>query len=118
MAMEVLGIDIGTGGTRAVLLDGEGRAVSSATAAHPPFASPHTGWAEQNPDDWWSAVCSAVPECLARGKTASGEISGIGLTGQMHGLVLLDRDGGVLRPSIIWCDQRTEVECRDRKSVV
>jgi xylulokinase len=113
MAMKLLGIDIGTGGTRAVLLDGEGRAVSSATAAHPPFASPHTGWAEQNPDDWWSAVCSAVPECLARGKTASGEISGIGLTGQMHGLVLLDRDGGVLRPSIIWCDQRTEVECRE-----
>jgi xylulokinase len=113
MAMKLLGIDIGTGGTRAVLLDGTGRVVSSATAAHAPFASPHAGWAQQNPDDWWSAVCSTVPECLARSKTAPGEISGIGLTGQMHGLVLLDRDGSVLRPSIIWCDQRTEVECRE-----
>jgi xylulokinase len=113
MAMKLLGIDIGTGGTRAVLLDGDGRVVSSATAGHPPFASPHPGWAEQNPDDWWSAVCSAVPECLARGNTPPREISGIALTGQMHGLVLLDRGGNVLRPSIIWCDQRTEAECRE-----
>jgi xylulokinase len=112
-AMRLLGIDIGTGGTRAVLLDGDGRLVSSATAAHPPFLSPHAGWAEQNPSDWWAAVCSAVPECLSRGKTASREISGIALTGQMHGLVLLDRDESVLRPSILWCDQRTEVECRE-----
>jgi xylulokinase len=111
--MKFLGIDIGTSGTRAVLLDGDGCVVSSATAAHPPFESLHTGWAEQDPVDWWSAVCGAVPECLARGKTAAGEVSGIGLTGQMHGLVLLDRDGSVLRPSIIWCDQRTEVECRE-----
>jgi xylulokinase len=111
--MKLLGVDIGTGGTRAVLLDGDGCVVSSATAAHRPFASPHASWAEQNPCDWWAAVCSAIPECLTRGKTAGGEISGIALTGQMHGLVLLDRDGRVLRPSIIWCDQRTEVECRE-----
>jgi xylulokinase len=101
MAMKLLGIDMGTGGTRALLLDGEGRVVSSATAAHPPFASPHTGWAEQNPDDGWSVVCSAVPECLARGNTAAGEISELALTGRMHGLVLPDRDGSVLRPSIL-----------------
>jgi xylulokinase len=113
MAMKLLGIDVGTGGTRAVLLDGEGHVVSSATAAHPPFASPHAGWAEQNPSDWWAAVCGAIPACLEYGKTAPREISGIALTGQMHGLVLLDRDGSVLRPSIIWCDQRTEVECRE-----
>jgi xylulokinase len=96
-----------------VLLDGDGRVVSSATAAHPPFASPHPGWAEQNPDDWWSAACNAVRECLARGNSAPREIGGIALTGQMHGLVLLDRSNSVLRPSIIWCDQRTEVECRE-----
>jgi xylulokinase len=111
--MRLLGIDIGTGGTRAVLLNGDGNVISSATVAHPPFVSPHAGWAEQNPDDWWSAVCSSVPECLARGKTAAAEISGIALTGQMHGLVLLDRGGSVLRPAILWCDQRTEVECRE-----
>ncbi|MFZ0885137.1 MAG: xylulokinase, partial [Candidatus Acidiferrales bacterium] len=111
--MKLLGIDVGTGGTRVVLLDGDGFVVSSATTAHPPFASPHPGWAEQNPDDWWAAVCGAIPECLTRGNTAASEISGVALTGQMHGLVLLDRDGHVLRPSIIWCDQRTEVECRE-----
>lgn len=111
--MKFLGVDIGTGGTRTVLLDGDGRLVSSATAAHPPFVSPHAGWAEQDPRDWWTAVCSAIPACLERGNTAAGEISGIALTGQMHGLVLLDRGGNVLRPSIIWCDQRTEMECRE-----
>jgi xylulokinase len=111
--MKLLGIDIGTGGTRAVLLDGGGRVLSSATAAHPPFASPQAGWAEQNPCDWWGAARNAVPQCLARAKTAGGEISGIALTGQMHGLVLLDRARNVLRPSIIWCDQRTEAECRE-----
>jgi xylulokinase len=111
--MKLLGIDVGTGGTRVVLLDADGRVLGSSTAAHPPFASPHPGWAEQNPDDWWAAVCSAIPECLTRGKTAASEISGIALTGQMHGLVLLDRDERVLRPSIIWCDQRTEVECSE-----
>ena len=113
MVMKLLGIDIGTGGTRAVLLDAGGRVVSSAVAAHAPFASAHAGWAEQDPGDWWSAACSAIPECLKRGKTAAGEISGIGLTGQMHGLVLLDQSGRALRPSVIWCDQRTEVECRE-----
>ena len=111
--MKLLGIDIGTGGTRVVLLDGDGSVVSSATAAHPPFASPRAGWAEQNPGDWWAAVCSAIPESLTRGNTSGGDISSIALTGQMHGLVLLDRAGSVLRPSIIWCDQRTEVECRE-----
>jgi xylulokinase len=111
--MKLLGIDVGTSGTRAVLLDSDGRVLGSATAAHPAFTSPHPGWAEQHPDDWWAAICSAIPECLARGNTAASEISGVALTGQMHGLVLLDRDGRVLRPSIIWCDQRTEVECSE-----
>jgi len=112
MAVKLLGIDTGTSGTRAVLLDGSGRVLSSATVEHEPISSPHAGWAEQNPQDWWSAACKAIPECLKRGNTAASEISGIGLTGQMHGLVLLGSDDEVLRPSIIWCDQRTEEECR------
>lgn len=112
MAMKLLGIDIGTSGTRAVLLDAGGRLVSSATSEHAPIASPHQGWAEQHPHDWWSAACRAIPECLERGRTPAAEIGGIGLTGQMHGLVLLDRNAEVLRPSIIWCDQRTGQECR------
>lgn len=112
MAMKLLGIDIGTSGTRAVLLDAGGRVVSSATVEHAPISTPHPGWAEQHPHDWWSAACRAIPQCLERGRTSAAEIGGIGLSGQMHGLVLLGKDDEVLRPSIIWCDQRTEEECR------
>jgi xylulokinase len=110
--MKLLGIDVGTGGTRAVLLDEEGRVLSSATAEHAPMASPHLGWAEQDPRDWWRAACAAIKECLTIAPAAPGEIAAIGLSGQMHGLVMLDAAGEVLRPALIWCDQRTEEECR------
>ncbi len=112
-ATKLLGIDVGTGGTRAVLIDERGRVIASATAEHKPISAPHRGWAEQDPDDWWAAACKAVPQCLAAGKTSAEEIACVGLTGQMHGLVMLDADGKVLRPSLIWCDQRTEEECRE-----
>jgi xylulokinase len=110
--MALLGIDVGTGGTRAVLVDPGGRVISSATAEHAPMSSPHIGWAEQSPEDWWRAACQAVQECLSRISTPPSEISAIGLTGQMHGLVLLDAQDQVVRPALLWCDQRTEEECR------
>jgi xylulokinase len=110
--MKLLGIDVGTGGTRAVLVDSHGRVVSAATAEHAPMRSPRIGWAEQSPEDWWSAACQAIQGCLARGSASALDVTGIGLTGQMHGLVLLDADGRVVRPALIWCDQRTEEECR------
>jgi len=111
--MKLLGIDIGTGGTRAVVIDGEGRVIGAATAEHTNFTSPQLGWAEQDPENWWAAAARAIPECLAQANTDASELSGIGLTGQMHGLVVLDNENRVLRPAIIWCDQRTEVECRE-----
>jgi xylulokinase len=111
--MSVLGIDVGTGGTRAVLIDRDGRVVSSALAEHAAMSSPHIGWAEQSPDDWWRAACEAIKACLAKGPGAAREVEAIGLTGQMHGLVLLDDKDQVVRPAIIWCDQRTEEECRE-----
>jgi xylulokinase len=111
MAMKLLGIDTGTGGTRAVLVDETGRVVSSSTAEHAAISSSHPGWAEQYPDDWWRAACRAIPECLERAGVNPAEIAGIGLTGQMHGLVLLDKNSKVLHPSLIWCDQRTGAEC-------
>jgi xylulokinase len=111
--MTLLGIDVGTGGTRAVLLDPRGKVISAATCEHAPMSSPRIGWAEQSPEDWWRAACQAIKECLAKSKTSAQEIAGIGLTGQMHGLVLLDAEDRVLRPAIIWCDQRTEEECRE-----
>lgn len=111
MAAKLLGIDTGTGGTRAVLIDGAGKVVGSATVEHAPISSQHPGWAEQHPDDWWRATCRAIPDCLSRAGVAAADVEAIGLTGQMHGLVLLDQDGKVLRPSLIWCDQRTGAEC-------
>jgi xylulokinase len=111
--MSVLGIDVGTGGTRAVLIDRDGRVISSAVAEHAAMSSPYIGWAEQSPDDWWRAACEATKACLAESPEAGREVESIGLTGQMHGLVLLDDKNQVVRPAIIWCDQRTEEECRE-----
>lgn len=111
--MTLLGIDVGTSGTRAVLIDNHGLVISSATAEHAPMSSPHIGWAEQAPEDWWRAACQATKECLAKSSAAAQPVSAVGLTGQMHGLVLLDAQDQVLRPALIWCDQRTGEECRE-----
>jgi xylulokinase len=112
MASKLLGIDVGTGGTRAVLLNDAGWVLAAATADHAAMTSPQLGWAEQDPRDWWRAACEAVRACLAKAGASGADVSGIGITGQMHGLVLLDAAGEVLRPSIIWCDQRTGEQCR------
>ena len=110
--MKLLGIDVGTGGTRAVVVDGGGAVVASATAEHAQFASPETGWAEQDPRDWWRAAAEAVRAVLAGEGVGAEEIAGVGFSGQMHGCVLLDAAGEVLRPALIWCDQRTEEQSR------
>ena len=110
--MAVLGLDIGTGGSRAVLVGDDGRLLASATAAHDPFASPETGWAEQHPADWWRAAQQAIQELLSAAPVAPSTVQAVGLSGQMHGAVLLDEAGEVVRPAIIWCDQRSDAECR------
>ncbi len=112
MSRKLLGIDVGTGGTRAVLLDDAGRVLGAATAEHAEMASPQLGWAEQDPRDWWRAARAALKDCVAQTNTNASEIAAIGLSGQMHGLVMLDAAGEVVRPALIWCDQRTEEECR------
>jgi xylulokinase len=108
----LLGIDVGTGGTRAIVVDATGRIIGSATDEHVPFASPQTGWAEQDPRDWWRATCGAVRAALSAATLRGGDITAIGFSGQMHGSVLLDDTGEVIRPALIWCDQRTDAECR------
>jgi xylulokinase len=110
--MKLLGIDVGTGGTRAVIIDEQGRIVSSATAEHLAFASPKIGWAEQDPRDWWRASVQAIRASLANRSISAAEIAGVGFSGQMHGAVLLDKHGDVLRPALIWCDQRTDAQCK------
>ncbi len=116
MPARLLGIDVGTGGTRAVLVDVKGTVVASRTAEHVPFASPETGWAEQDPRDWWRATCDAIKQVMAGSGSGPGEIAAVGFSGQMHGAVLLDAAGEVLRPALIWCDQRTAEEARDLTS--
>ena len=108
----LLGIDIGTSGTKTVLFNEAGHGVASYTGEYP-MAQPKNGWAEQDPADWWKAVVDGIRAVLAKSGIDAGEIRGIGLSGQMHSLVLLDEKGEVLRPSILWCDQRTAVECEE-----
>ncbi len=108
-----LGIDVGTGGTRALLMDASGGVAASGTEQHQPFASPHPGWAEQDPRDWWRACGVAVKKVLQKSAIPAEEIACIGFSGQMHGAVLLDSAGEVVRPALIWCDQRTEKQSRE-----
>ena len=108
-----LGIDVGTGGTRAILIDRAGKVLASHSAEHAAIRSEHIGWAEQEPEDWWRAAKEAIAGAL-RAAAAAGhgaEVEAVGLTGQMHGCVMLDAAGEVLRPALIWCDQRTQPQC-------
>ncbi len=109
--MWFLGMDVGTGGTRAVVVDANGKLISGASSEHAPFRTPHPGWAEQDPEDWWRAAQDAIRQALAAAPEPRQPIAAIGLTGQMHGAVMLDENGAVLRPSLIWCDTRTQPEC-------
>lgn len=110
--MSFLGIDVGTGGSRAVLIDRHGHIIAAKTVEHEAFASPQTGWAEQDPRDWWKASAAAIRAIVKDGRVKIDEIAGIGLSGQMHGSVLLDKNDQVLRPALIWCDQRTQLQCQ------
>jgi xylulokinase len=113
LTIHLLGIDVGTGGTRALIIDERGRVVASATEEQAPFASPEIGWAEQHPEDWWRACCVAVPKAIAKAGLHAKDISCVGFSGQMHGAVMLDDSGKVVRPALIWCDVRTNPQCRE-----
>lgn len=113
----LLGIDIGTSGTKAVLFDVYGNIVASNTQEYLLY-QPNNGWAEQNPDDWWKATVTSIQNVLNKSRINSSDIKGIGLTGQMHGAVLLDENYSVLRKAIIWCDQRSTQECSEITALV
>ena len=103
----LLGLDVGTGGARAVAVDESGNVVAEASSEYP-LHSPRPGWTEQDPEDWWEGAKEAL------GKVAAGledEVVGLGLTGQMHGSVFLDASGEVIRPALLWNDQRTHRQC-------
>jgi xylulokinase len=103
-----MGIDVGTGGTRALLVDESGAVRAGFTSAHADMRMERPLWAEQEPDDWWRAAREAIRGVLHQAGVPSSEIRGIGLSGQMHGLVILDEARTVIRPALIWCDQRSQ----------
>lgn len=108
----LIGVDLGTSGTKTVLFAEDGTVAASCTIEYPLY-QPQNGWAEQDPLDWWNAVCGTTKAVIAKAGISASEIKGVGLSGQMHGLVMLDKGGNVLRKSIIWCDQRTAKECEE-----
>ena len=104
----LLGLDVGTGGARAVAVDDSGNVVAEASSEYP-LMSPRPGWSEQNPEDWWEGAKGALGRVAAE---VDDEVAGLGLTGQMHGSVFLDGSGAVIRPALLWNDQRTGEQCR------
>jgi xylulokinase len=103
----LVGLDVGTTGARAIAIDDAGTIVASASAEYP-LLSPHPGWTEQEPSDWWKGSREVLARVAA---DVGGDVAAIGLTGQMHGSVFLDQEHEVIRPALLWNDQRTEAQC-------
>lgn len=108
--MYFMGIDLGTSSVKILIMDDTGKVMYTASKSYE-ISYPKIGWAEQNPEDWWYSTSEGIKEIIAQSHLKTEEIQGIGLSGQMHGLVLLDKDNEVLMPAILWCDQRTQKEC-------
>lgn len=113
----LIGIDVGTSATKTVLFDKKGNIIASASREYPLY-QPHNGWAEQKPEDWRDAVIATVEDVVKKAGAGKDEVKGIGISGQMHGLVMLDEAGNVIRPSIIWCDQRTGEEVEEMLEIM
>jgi xylulokinase len=111
----LLGLDVGTTGSKALVVDDKGNVRATATTDHP-LSTPHPLWSEQQPEDWWSATRASIGQVVDQLDAKSEQILGVGLTGQMHGLTLLGTEGQVLRPAILWNDQRTGPQCDEIRS--
>jgi xylulokinase len=116
--MTYLGIDIGTSGVKALLIDEHGRALGDASAAAVEPVRPHPGWSEQNPADWWTATLAAVDKLRASHSSELASVRGIGLSGHMHGATLLGKNDEVLRPAILWNDGRSAAECKEMEAAL
>jgi len=110
-----LGLDVSTTGAKALLINEKGGVVSSATTPLT-LSAPHPLWSEQDPRDWWIGISKSIRQALEQAGVSGSSVTAIGLTGQMHGLVLLDEQGEVLRPAILWNDQRTSAQCNEMRS--
>ena len=108
----LIGIDLGTSSTKTVLFNENGDVIAAAGKDYPLY-TPNNGWAEQKPEDWRDAALETIASVVKKSGVNADDIKGLGISGQMHGLVMLDGEGEVIRPSIIWCDQRTGKECEE-----
>ncbi len=108
----LLGIDVGTSGAKALLCDEDGEVLATTTTEYPAYA-PRPLWSEQDPEDWWSGTRESVRKVIDMAEVNGQDVQGIGLSGQMHGLVMLDNEDQVIRPAILWNDQRTAAECQE-----
>ena len=106
----LIGLDIGTSGAKCIIVDDEGKVVASSTQEYPLY-TPKPGWAEQDPKDWWDACVRGLKVILPKSGVNPADIAGVSYSGQMHGLVALDAANEVIRPAILWCDQRTQAQC-------
>lgn len=106
----LLGIDVGTSGTKTIIVDQRGKLIARATVEYPVY-SPQPGWSEQDPQDWWQATVESIRQVLTQSGISADRIAGIGLSGQMHGSVFLDANGEVIRRALLWNDQRTAGQC-------
>ncbi|WP_153557560.1 xylulokinase [Roseimaritima sediminicola] len=105
-----LGIDVGTSGTKTLLIDEQGKVHAEASSEYP-LHQPRPGWTEQDPEDWWQATVQSVRQVMQRSGRKPSDVRAIGLSGQMHGSVFLDKRNKVIRPALLWNDQRTVAEC-------
>ena len=106
----LIGLDVGTSGAKCIITDDAGTVIASSTQEYPLY-TPKPGWAEQDPKDWWDAVVRGLKVILPKSGVKAGDIAGMSFSGQMHGLVALDENNSVIRPAILWCDQRTQAQC-------
>jgi len=113
----LIGIDLGTSSTKTVLFDQAGKIIAESKVSYD-MKTPHNGWAEQDPEDWAKASLATIRQVVKESGLAKEDIKAIGISGQMHGLVMLDEKGHIIRPSIIWCDQRTGEECQEMTQIL
>ena len=106
----LIGLDVGTSGAKCIMIDENGKVIASSTQEYP-LSTPRPGWAEQNPEDWWNGIVAGLKAIIAKANVNPADIAGLSYSGQMHGLVALDENNEVIRPAILWCDQRTQKQC-------
>jgi xylulokinase len=112
-----LGIDTSTTSSKAIIIDDKGQVITVASAPHT-LQNPKPLWSEQDPNEWWEAVAKSIRDAIGKAAIKNDDIAAVGLTGQMHGLVLLDKKGQVLRPAILWNDQRTQSQCDEIHQII